>query len=159
MVFNITSSKPMEDTMNYSPVSKEESLEDASYASATLFIASTALFLKSSNITNRQDWALEQVSYFFQGDLFNEDNLLLRQYPSPEVDDAWEALTDVGVVIINKEEVVKLGKDPKKAVKAPPEWAQPDGQHALHCLNAIRKYDNAQLDGNTRLPVPRLCYK
>jgi hypothetical protein len=105
------------------------------------------------------------VEKVVQGDLFNEDNLLLRQYPSTAVDEAWEALTDVGVVIINEEEVVKLGKDPKKAVKAPPEWglwsfvafmiyvltaalghgensylAQPDGQHALHCLNAIRKY-------------------
>jgi hypothetical protein len=90
--------------------------------------------------------------------------LLLRQYPSPQVDDAWEILTGVGVVIITEEEILRLGKDPKKAVKAPSKWgmltfysfktlaheatgyrekaflAQLDGQHALHCLNAIRKY-------------------
>jgi Mycotoxin biosynthesis protein UstYa len=77
--------------------------------------------------------------------LFNEDDILLRNEPSPEVDDAWKALTDIGVVIINGEEVSKLGKDPKKTVKAPPSWGygddahltQPDGQHALHCLNAL----------------------
>ena len=57
-----------------------------------------------------------------QGTLFNEDNLLLRAAPSPEVDAAWEALTDVGVVIITGEEVLRLGKDPSKTVKAPPEW-------------------------------------
>jgi hypothetical protein len=62
------------------------------------------------------------VQKVVQGNLFNEENLLLRQYPSPEVDEAWEALTDVGVVIITEDEIIRLGKDPKTSVKAPPEW-------------------------------------
>jgi hypothetical protein len=102
MAFNITSSKTMEDTMEYTPVSKDESLDDDSYTvspqvtasfhaerkpqgasphalsnsrrswagrtitilNVALFVASIALFLKSSNVTTRQNWALEQVSYF-----------------------------------------------------------------------------------------------
>jgi Mycotoxin biosynthesis protein UstYa len=48
--------------------------------------------------------------------------LLLRSDPSPEVDAAWEELTDVGVIIITGDEVSQLGKDPTKTVKAPKEW-------------------------------------
>ncbi|TVY24103.1 hypothetical protein LHYA1_G007966 [Lachnellula hyalina] len=88
------------------------------------------------------------ISKVVQGALFNEDDILFRQDPSPEVDDAWKTLTDIGVVIITGEEVAKLDKDPKETVKVPPSWghgddahlAQPDGQHALHCLNALRRY-------------------
>ncbi|CAG8960187.1 hypothetical protein HYFRA_00010666 [Hymenoscyphus fraxineus] len=128
-----------------------------------LFLVSLTLFYNSLYPTARQNWALEQTSFYsplfdhikiqfvekvVQGTLFNEHNLLLRADPSPEVDEAWSKLTDVGVVIISGEEVSKLGKDPKKTVKAPLAWgygsdahlAQSDGQHALHCLNAIRKY-------------------
>jgi hypothetical protein len=62
-----------------------------------------------------------------QGTLFNEKTLpvtdiLLRSYPSPEVDAAWDALTHVGIVTITGREVSRLGKDPKQAVKAPSEW-------------------------------------
>jgi hypothetical protein len=56
------------------------------------------------------------VEKVVQGDLFNEHNLLLRQYPSSEVDEAWEALTDVGVVLITREEILRLGKNPKTFV-------------------------------------------
>jgi hypothetical protein len=48
--------------------------------------------------------------------------LLLRSVPSPEVDAAWEELTNVGVIIISGDEVSQLGKDLTKTVKAPKEW-------------------------------------
>ncbi|RDL40102.1 uncharacterized protein BP5553_00081 [Venustampulla echinocandica] len=128
-----------------------------------LFLVSLIILFNSANPITRPNWAFEQTAYYsplfrrikipvvkktVQGTLFNEENLILRAYPSPEVDAAWEALTDVGVVIITGEEVSKLGKDPSKTVKAPREWghgddahlAQLDGQHALHCLNAVRRY-------------------
>jgi hypothetical protein len=62
-----------------------------------------------------------------RGPLFNENTLsetdvLLRSYPSPEVDAAWDALMRVGIVTITGEEVSRLGKDPKLTVKAPREW-------------------------------------
>ena len=53
---------------------------------------------------------------------------------------------------ITRGDVVRLRRDPDVAVKVPVEWnlksptgepiylAQLDGQHTLHCLNAIRKY-------------------
>jgi hypothetical protein len=69
------------------------------------------------------------------GPLFNEKSLtehdgLLRSYPSAKVDAAWEALTDVGVVVITGEEVAGLGKDPAKTVKAPEEWGMfPENGH------------------------------
>lgn len=64
------------------------------------------------------------VEKVVQGTLFNEENLILRSYPSPEVDAAWEAITDVGVVIITGEEVSKLGKNPTQTVKAPLGWGK-----------------------------------
>ncbi|OAL45750.1 tat pathway signal sequence, partial [Pyrenochaeta sp. DS3sAY3a] len=71
---------------------------------------------------------------------------LLRSSPSLEVDQAWEALTNIGIFSISASEVRRLGKNPHESVKAPLEWgseaylAQSAGQHALHCLNAVRKY-------------------
>ncbi|KAG9238953.1 hypothetical protein BJ875DRAFT_491967 [Amylocarpus encephaloides] len=175
-----------DDEVGYAPVSKEEESDDSVLSSdpsdaqllhhrqssrsriitglnVVLFLFSLAILYRSTSDTKRENWALEQVSFFspifdrlkiplvdkiVQGTLFDEHDILLRRYPSPEVDTAWSTLTDVGVVIIQEAEVSRLGKDPKNTVRAPPGWghgdnahlAQPDGQHALHCLNAIRRY-------------------
>jgi hypothetical protein len=64
------------------------------------------------------------VDKVVQSSLFNEDNILLRSTPSPQVDAAWEALADVGVIVITAEEVIRLGKDPNKTVRAPVEWGK-----------------------------------
>ena len=109
------------------------------------------------------------------GTLFNEKDAIFRQAPSDEVDAGWNRVSEIGIVTISGEEVSRLGKDPRKTVKAPVEWgeripldivlhchrsitltssmltvdaglgsdahlAQIDGQHAIHCLNAVRRY-------------------
>ncbi|KAI1170222.1 hypothetical protein F4777DRAFT_595353 [Nemania sp. FL0916] len=85
-----------------------------------------------------------------------------RQNPSDAVDIAWGRITDVAMLEITRDQLLKLGKDPGSAVNTPPEWiddsgssSQPnedryiaiiDGMHLLHCLNSMRKslYHNYQ---------------
>ncbi|KAI0416090.1 hypothetical protein F5X98DRAFT_388366 [Xylaria grammica] len=77
-----------------------------------------------------------------------------RQSPSDAVDLAWERVTDVGMLEITREQLLKLGKDPSSSVHAAPEWsgrdegsedgderylAIIDGVHLMHCLNSMRK--------------------
>ncbi|GAW21839.1 hypothetical protein ANO14919_113650 [Xylariales sp. No.14919] len=66
--------------------------------------------------------------------------------PSKDVDSAWEALEWVRTFPITEQDVVAIGKDPRTAVKFPPDYgfgdnayvAQLDIFHQLHCLNALR---------------------
>ncbi|ATY66311.1 hypothetical protein A9K55_001983 [Cordyceps militaris] len=72
---------------------------------------------------------------------------IFRQDPSPEVDAAWNRVSDLGVIGLTKEQLLHLGKDPTTSTKAPSSWgmgeavyiAQFDGIHLMHCLNSIRK--------------------
>ncbi|RQM04599.1 hypothetical protein DH86_00004312 [Scytalidium sp. 3C] len=72
---------------------------------------------------------------------------VFRRDPSPEVDAAWERVTELNAFIISSDDVTRLGKDPAKAVKAPESWgygsdaylAQVDGIHLVHCLDILRK--------------------
>lgn len=85
-----------------------------------------------------------------KNELFDRPNpyKIYRGPPSKEVDAAWEAISDVGVVLISGEDVRKVGKDTSQTVKAPTHWgygddaylAQLDGQHRIHCLNILRKW-------------------
>ena len=68
-------------------------------------------------------YSVDLVTKVVVGPLFNEDTLsakdqLLRAYPSKRVDAAWKELTEVGVITISRDEVVRLGKDPDLVVKA-----------------------------------------
>lgn len=84
-----------------------------------------------------------------RGALFNDYNppVPCRQPPSPEVDLAWDAITQLQDFGITAEQLLKMGKDPNIAVKIPADWglgedlflAQLDSQRHLHCLNALRK--------------------
>ncbi|KUJ23672.1 uncharacterized protein LY89DRAFT_573258, partial [Mollisia scopiformis] len=81
------------------------------------------------------------------GSVYNNDNLIWRQEPSPEVDAAWEGLARIKWFAISSSDVEKLGKDPEKTVKIPKDWgygmnthfAALDSQHLLHCLNMLRR--------------------
>ncbi|KAI0415494.1 hypothetical protein F5X98DRAFT_365166 [Xylaria grammica] len=88
---------------------------------------------------------------------FNES--IWRQSPSDAVDRAWGRITDVAMLEITREQLLKLGKDPETSVHTPPSWignsskydddryiAIIDGMHLLHCLNSMRKslYHNYQ---------------
>ncbi|KAI0162296.1 hypothetical protein GGR57DRAFT_517635 [Xylariaceae sp. FL1272] len=72
-----------------------------------------------------------------------------RQPPSDNVDAAWNRVTDVAMLQITREQLLRLGKDPRNAVHTPLEWVNVnederylaiiDGMHLLHCLNSMRK--------------------
>ncbi|CAI6332872.1 unnamed protein product [Periconia digitata] len=71
-----------------------------------------------------------------------------RVRKGPEADKAWKAIgSNIAPIIISSSDVVKLGKDPKTAVKAPPEMnlgsdafiAGMDVFHHLHCLDKLRR--------------------
>lgn len=70
---------------------------------------------------------IEEETRVVAGTLFTEQTLsnedvLLRTYPNAAVDQAWEEVTEVGILTITTDEVRRLGKDPENTVRAPPEW-------------------------------------
>ena len=85
-----------------------------------------------------------------QGTLFNDYSppVIYRQEPSPEVDKAWEAISQIEYFGVTAHDIRRAGKDPDTAVEIPSEWGlgsdlylvELDGQHHLHCLNAVRQY-------------------
>lgn len=82
-----------------------------------------------------------------KGTFLNEDHDILRQKPSPEVDAAWENLTDHGITYVSSSDIMKMGKDPAVVANFGPEFGlgpdayavETDIIHKIHCLNMIRK--------------------
>ncbi|KAL6895163.1 hypothetical protein HDV57DRAFT_42 [Trichoderma longibrachiatum] len=73
--------------------------------------------------------------------------------PSPEVDQAWQALYEGDrFFLIEEHEVRRMGKDPEYAVQAPEQWgmgsnkylAINQGQHDIYCLDRLRKFAYAE---------------
>ena len=67
--------------------------------------------------------------------LFDEDSLsteevLLRSYPSEEVDVLWAKYEEIGTLVISSDDVRRLGKDPATTVKAPVDM----GKHCRRVL-------------------------
>ena len=70
-----------------------------------------------------------------------------RGDPSPAVDEAWDRASAFAYHAIRGADVLALGKDPGKTVKAPVSWGlgpdahivQIDVFHQIHCLNSLRK--------------------
>ncbi|KAL4899982.1 hypothetical protein BDW74DRAFT_188709 [Aspergillus multicolor] len=83
------------------------------------------------------------------GTLFPGPNpSIFRQPPSPEVDLAWDAITDTRPIPLTRADVLALGKDPSSSVKLPDAIfglgdeiyaGRLDVLHQLHCLNALRR--------------------
>lgn len=98
-----------------------------------------------SPLLDRFDVPVKTVE--FNGSLFNLPRIIYREEPGPEVDAAWDRISQIGIVIISEDDVRKAGKDPTRTVRAPEDWgygtnahiAQVEVFHQLHCLNAIRK--------------------
>lgn len=67
--------------------------------------------------------------------------------PSPEVDQAWERISDELIFGITHDDVLRIGKDPQRAIRFNPAWglgedlymAEVDVFHQIHCLNMLRK--------------------
>ncbi|KAF4439926.1 hypothetical protein F53441_12427 [Fusarium austroafricanum] len=72
---------------------------------------------------------------------------IFRQPPSDAVDAAWERISNGRDIVITREEVIALGKNPNETVRADPAWGFGEdahlglihAMHQNHCLNAIRK--------------------
>jgi hypothetical protein len=69
---------------------------------------------------------------------------IFRKPSSLEVDVAWERTSDGRDIILSSDEVRSLGKDPSKAVKAPPEWGYGNDAHPglIHPLRQVHYLDN-----------------
>lgn len=89
----------------------------------------------------------------FNGSFVNYPPSIYRSDPSEEINVAWDEISDVGWILITKDDVVKMGKDPKISSKAPDAllkamnksgeelyFGQIDAFHQLHCLNEIRQH-------------------
>ncbi|KAN0108703.1 protein of unknown function (DUF3328) domain containing protein [Hyaloscypha variabilis] len=77
-----------------------------------------------------------------------------RGTPSIELDRAWDASLTVSTksqnpVAVSDSDLVKMGKDPTKQVRVPPQFKEQFGDgalatteyaHQLHCLNLLRKF-------------------
>lgn len=67
--------------------------------------------------------------------------------PGPEVDQAWNRISDELIFGITYEDVVQIGKNPQQAISFNPVWglgdnlymAEVDVFHQIHCLNTLRK--------------------
>ncbi|KAG6043872.1 hypothetical protein E4U39_004042 [Claviceps sp. Clav50 group G5] len=87
------------------------------------------------------------IDLTINGSLLDRGESIYRQAPSAEVDAAWDLITNQLPHAISSEDVLRLGKDPKKTAKWPSEWgfgsdayiAELDIVHTVHCLNAVRR--------------------
>lgn len=81
------------------------------------------------------------------GKLLDANHSVYLQDPSPEVDEAWNALSKNDFIHVSKSDIVKMGKDPEVCAKLPEDWgygsdayaAELDIIHKIHCLDALRK--------------------
>ncbi|KAK1149663.1 hypothetical protein N8T08_005215 [Aspergillus melleus] len=82
------------------------------------------------------------------GNFFADDPPSLFQLPpSPEVDAAWDRISDTHAIVLSRDEIVKIGRDPDEQWRFPPEYGYGDDAymglldvfHHLHCLNAMRQ--------------------
>ncbi|KAI0014545.1 hypothetical protein F4780DRAFT_774136 [Xylariomycetidae sp. FL0641] len=98
------------------------------------------------------------------GTLFPPDEQsIARQMPNAVADELWHEIEITRVFPASREDLIKLGKDPRTAVKLEDEvWGQGEEKyaavldmfHQLHCLNSLRKviyggyYDQVAGDHN-----------
>ncbi|KAL3417154.1 hypothetical protein PVAG01_11154 [Phlyctema vagabunda] len=72
---------------------------------------------------------------------------IYRQKPSHDVDLAWKRLANICPIPLTREDVMKVGKDPKQAAKWPESFGfGPDAYigrvdvfHQIHCLDTLRR--------------------
>ncbi|CRG87888.1 hypothetical protein PISL3812_04909 [Talaromyces islandicus] len=71
---------------------------------------------------------------------------IFQQYPSPEVDDAWDRISRQDSISLTADEIRRIGHDPATVWPAPKnEFGEDvyfgviDVFHQIHCLNALRQ--------------------
>lgn len=72
---------------------------------------------------------------------------IFQMPPSPEVDEAWDRISDTHAITLTRQEVVSMGRDPAEQWRFPREYGYGDEaymglldvSHHLHCLNALRQ--------------------
>lgn len=57
---------------------------------------------------------------------------IIRQPPSKEAGEAWDRITDIGVMHVSRDEVIKLGKDHAITMQAPESWGYGPDRHLVH---------------------------
>jgi len=95
------------------------------------------------------DMEIPIVDQQVQGELFPGPNPLIgRMEPSPATDALWQDFEIQPSVVLSREQIIKMGKDPEKTAKYPDEdfgfgneayMAGMDIFHQLHCFDSIRK--------------------
>ncbi|KAF1350502.1 hypothetical protein EJ07DRAFT_84760, partial [Lizonia empirigonia] len=147
------------------------------------FLVFNCLFFSTTLWMSRQslspNWLLKQVNrytplldtYNFtfltrtpNASLYNVPYSICKDNPSPSVDAAWEKIADTPILIISRDDVVRMGKDPEDAVEVPSEFgygadkffAVNDGQHLIHCLNEVREFAFQSHYYNTSLPLTQM---
>ncbi|PLB46541.1 hypothetical protein P170DRAFT_438293 [Aspergillus steynii IBT 23096] len=82
------------------------------------------------------------------GNFFADDPPSLFQLPpSPEVDAAWDRISDTHAIVLSRDEILNMGRDPAEQWRFPEEYGYGDDAymglldvfHHLHCLNAMRQ--------------------
>ena len=90
----------------------------------------------------------------FNGSLFNYPSQIYRTDPTKEMDDEWSRISDSGMILITRDDVLSLGKAPETRSRASPALLSKmgfdpaaemyhgtvDAFHQIHCLNTIRKH-------------------
>ncbi|KAL5384254.1 hypothetical protein DPSP01_005398 [Paraphaeosphaeria sporulosa] len=70
---------------------------------------------------------LDKLNFTFinkkiNGSLFNDPWSVYKAEPSKEVDAAWEEISKIRALVVEADEIRKMGKDPEFAVQVPLEW-------------------------------------
>ncbi|KAF7191497.1 hypothetical protein HII31_06999 [Pseudocercospora fuligena] len=128
-----------------------------------VFAASVVLFAISSSPFHGRNAALKEISLYspiltdieldlhtvtFNGSLFpGSDPSPWRQLPGPVSDAAWAEFESIHTLVLTREEILRMGKDPALVAKySDSYWHLGDDAyigaldvfHQVHCLNTIR---------------------
>ncbi|EAU37218.1 predicted protein [Aspergillus terreus NIH2624] len=136
-------------------------------ANLVLFVVSLVTLLRAGSVTESRPMTANAIfkdvnayspilarlelplhNYTVDGHLFDVTHNLLRQEPNPESNAEWDRIAQLGPMVMSREEVIKMNKDPEKVVKLPEDWGygddayiwQTEMQHNIHCLNFVRQY-------------------
>lgn len=71
-------------------------------------------------------------NYTVDGHLFDVTHNLLRQEPNPESNAEWDRIAQLGPMVMSREEVIKMNKDPEKVVKLPEDWGKQESNSRIH---------------------------